>query len=430
MSRLRIKRRRWRTLSRALCYCLLATAALPLHASAEDDESAIKHQRAGRWLGDRLQSDPHPFDDDVLANGLPGVGFYLRKNQKWIDDGIAFGGYFSANVQKGSEGGATHSISETLLLATWEPLRHENTAGRLVMGFAYDYTFGHPTTRKFADGQGLVETPNDLDTDPDLDFATLGLLHWEQEYRTGPGSGWGWRAGQLYGPSYFGVARYLDDDRAYFMARPLATAAGAQWVGNNDIGLGATVTAWKGPWYVSAGAMDGKANRNYPDFPSLADGQLLYLGEVGLEWDVGGPNEAALRLTGSYLDVRDGAAPDKGPGQSAMISGYRNFAGRWALAGRWSRSYERLSADYRELYSVGVLWLVPFSRSHDAFALGVFTGQPSDSSRDRESGTELIYRLQITQAINLLPSIQYWSRDETGGGSGAWIGGLRVNFDF
>ncbi len=416
----------------------LAGFALPLAllvggaaaAAAEDSDDERRQRRTGRWLEDRAQYDPRPYEEGVLAEGWPGTSFFLRKDRMWLEDGVAFGGYFSANVQSGSEGGKAHSISETLLLATWEPVRRGNTAGRLVMGFAYDFTFGRPTTRKFADNLGLVETPNDLDTDPDLNFATLGLLHWEQEYHRGSGRGWGWRAGQLYGPSYFGISGYLDDDRSYFMARPLATPAGAQWVGGNDIGLGVDLTAWNGPWYVSAAAMDGKANRQYPHFSSLADGQLLYLGEVGLEFDRGGPNEAAVRLTGSHLDVHDGAAPDKGPGQSAMVSGYRTFAGRWALSGRWSRSWKRLSSDYRELYALGLLSLRPLSRSLDVAGLGVFTGQPSDASRGTESGAELFYRLQLTQALNLMGSAQYWSRDRAGGGSGAWVGGLRVNFEF
>jgi hypothetical protein len=248
-------------------------------------------------------------------------------------------------VQWGSEGGPTHGISETLLLFGWEPVRDSNSSGRLVAGFAYDATFGRPTTREFANTQRLVETPNDLDTSPDLTFATLGLFHWEQEWWTGPDRGWGLRAGQLYAPSYFGPARYLDDDRRFFMARPLAAASGAQWVGYNDIGLGVNGIAWKTPLYVSLAVMDGKASRRFLDFASLLDLQLLYLGEIGFEHDVDGPNDAAVRVTISYLDVEASENSVFGSGQSLMISGDKRFNGAWALAGRWSRSFDRLSAD-------------------------------------------------------------------------------------
>jgi hypothetical protein len=415
---------------------LLALAVVALGgdaAASADDEIEVPSSvpSVGKWLDERGPSDPRPYDDALVGHGLLGPEYFSFKNRLWLEAGLSFGGYASANVQWGSEGGPEHAISELLLLGTWEPVRHENSTGRLVVGFAHDQTFGHPTTRAFADAQRLVETPNDLDTDPKLTFTTLGLLHWEHEVHTGPGRGWGVRAGQLYGPSYFGVARYLDDDRRYFMARPLAAAAGAQWVGFNDIGLGVNGIGWKAPFYLSAAVMDGKANRKYPDFSSLADGQLLYLAEVGYERDVDGPDEVAVRLTLSHLDVRDGDGPDRGPGQSVMLSADRRFGNRWALAGRWSRSFERLSADYRGLVSIGGLWLRPFGRANDRLGLGVFVGDPSDAARGAESGGEVFYRLQLTQGVSLMPDLQYWSRSDRGGaGAQTWVWGLRANFEF
>jgi hypothetical protein len=385
----------------------------------------------GKWLYDRVQTDPRPYTDGLLFDGIPGKRYFKRKSQRWLEHGFDFGGYYSANAQWGSQGGPSHSISELVVLATWEPLRTDHSAGRLVAGFAHDYTFGHPTTRKFANNQGLVETPNDLDTDPNLSFTTLALLHWEHEIATGPGTGWAYRAGQLFAPMYFGVARYLDDDRSFFMARPLAAAAGAQWSGFNDIGLGLNIIGWMGPLYVSVAAMDGKANRKYPQWGSLMDAQLLYLLEAGWQRDEGGPNERAARLTLSHLDVLDGPSPKKGPGQSAMLSAHGNFSGRWGLAGRWSKSYERLSSDYRELLSLAVLWLEPFSRPHDNLGFGVFAGDPSDPDRDVESGFEVFYKARISQALSLTPDIQYWSTDgATDRGTHAWVGGLRLNFEF
>jgi hypothetical protein len=357
--------------------------------------------------------------------------YFDWKNRLWLEKGVAFGGYFSSNVQWGSEGGPSHSISETLFLMTWEPVRDADSAGRFIVGAAHDWTFGYPTTREFADMQGLVETPNDLDTDQELTFTTPGLLHWEHELWTGPDRGWGFRAGQLYAPSYFGPARYLDDDRRYFMARPLAAAAGARWVGYNDIGLGLNGVFWTGDYYVSAAFMDAKANRKYPDFSSVADGEFLYLAEVGFESDFDGPEEAAVRLTVSHLDLDDGEGPQNGPGQSVMISADRRFNGRWALAGRWSKSFERLSADYRELLSLAAMWLSPGNRSQDIAGFGVFAGEPSDRALGTESGCEIFYRLKLTQALGVMVDLQYWSRDHSGGTeTSSWVWGVRVEFDY
>jgi hypothetical protein len=381
----------------------------------------------GKWLNKRGPFDPRPFDNTLFGSLLFTDNYFKWKNKLWIDNGISFGGYVSGNTQLGSQDGPTHEISESLILFTWEPVRKARSAGRLVVGFAYDLTFGKPTTRGFADKQKLIETPNDLDTDPDQTFATLGLLHWEHEWRTGPNGGWAIRAGQLYAPSYFGPARYLDDDRRFFMARPLAAAGGAQWVGNNDIGLGVNALYWKTPFYISVAVMDGKANRKYPDFKSLGDAEFLYLAEVGLEQDADGPNETALRITYSYLDLND----ISGPGQSLMISGDKLFNGIWGIAGRYSRSFKRFTSDHKELFSLGALSLKPFNRSQDLAGFGVFTGKPSDPNHNWESGIELFYKLQLTNAIGLLPDIQYWFRnDENIPNVQTWVFGLRTEIEF
>jgi len=177
--------------------------------------------------------------------------------------------------------------------------------------------------------------------------------------------------------------------------------------------------------------MDGKANRKYPDFDSLLDGQFLYLLEVGYEHDLDGPNEAWLRLTYSYLDVRDGESPGNGPGHALIVSFMKRFEDSWAVSGRWSKSFDRLSSDYREQFSIGGLWLKPFGRSHDFFGFGAFVGVPSDAARGNESGFELNYRLQVTQAVNITPHLQYWNRvDDIGPGADTWIGGIRFTFEY
>ena len=232
---------------RKVVYLLLAIVATWCFVAAETCHAQTDNKPSlpvAKWLQKRGPFDPRPYDNTLLGTGLLNQGYFDMKNRLWVKNGISFGGYVSANLQWGSEPGPSHGISETLILMSWETVRKSNSSGRLVVGLAHDHTFGRPTTREFADSQLIVETPNDLDTDPELTFTTLGLLHWVHEWRTGPDRGWGVRAGQLYAPSYFGPARYLDDDRRFFMARPLAAAAGAQWVGYNDIGLGVNGVVW------------------------------------------------------------------------------------------------------------------------------------------------------------------------------------------
>ena len=114
-----------------------------------------------------------------------------------------------------------------------------------------------------------------------------------------------------------------------------------------------------------------------------------------------------------------------------MISGDMLFNGVWGIAARYSRSFKRFTSDYKELVSLGFLWEQPFNRSQDLAGLGVFTGKPSDPNHNWESGFELFYKLQLTNAINLTPDIQYWFRnDKNSPDIQTWIFGLRGEIEF
>jgi hypothetical protein len=190
------------------------------------------------------------------------------------------------------------------------------------------------------------------------------------------------------------------------------------------------VVAWKGAFYSSLAVMDGKANRQYPDFKSIKEGRLLYIGGVGYETDLGGPNEAAVRLTVSHLDL-PGENPQKGRGQSVMISAERQFDGQWAVFGRWSRSFNRFEADYRELLSLGGGWINPFGFDGDFLGFGFFAGRPSNPAKSVESGFELCYKLVLTQGLSLMPDLQYWSRNDSGGNRvRTWVSGVRFNIEY
>jgi carbohydrate-selective porin OprB len=137
-----------------------------------------------------------------------------------------------------------------------------------------------------------------------------------------------------------------------------------------------------------------------------------------------------VRLTLSYLDEtqRGGIKP---PGEAAIISVTRTFRGHWALAGRWSKSYRRFTADYRELFSLGILRLAPFGFDDDFVGLGLFAGDPSDPEKGHEYGAEIIYKLQLTQSISIMPDIQYWYRNDSNlSRVRSWVFGIRLNFEF
>jgi hypothetical protein len=167
-------------------FCCLLILCITSINNGYTQDSIPSSLPKGKWLNNRGPFDPRPYDNTLFGSLLFTDNYFKWKNKLWIDKGISFGGYVSGNTQLGSQGGPTHQISESLILFTWEPVRKARSAGRLVVGFAYDLTFGKPTTRGFADNQKLIETPNDLDTDPDQTFATLGLLHWNMNGEPDP----------------------------------------------------------------------------------------------------------------------------------------------------------------------------------------------------------------------------------------------------
>jgi hypothetical protein len=410
-------------------------AAEPTYQSKQPDavelvSREIFTSKFGQYLAERGPFDPHPFAQTHFGDGpFLDSDYFNWKNRRWVDDGISLSGYFSPNFLWGS-GGENYAVGEFLFFGIWEPIRHDDRAGRIIVGFAHDQTIGSLTTRKFANSENIVETTDDLDTDPDKTFTTLGLLAWEYEHLTAADAGFAYRAGQLFLPTYFAGAVYLDDDRRFFLARPLAAAGGAQWAGANDIGLGAHIQGWMNGFYASLAIADGDADRKAPSFSSLADGRLLYVTEFGFEQDLDGPDAFSIRLTLSHLDEtqRDGVKP---PGEAAIVSISRKFADRWAVAGRWSKSYRRLTSEYKELYSLALLRLRPFGFDDDFAGFGVFVGEPTDATKGTEYGAELNYKFRLTQALSVMPDVQYWHRNDSGGAHiRSWVIGFRLNIEY
>jgi hypothetical protein len=153
--------------------------------------------------------------------------------------------------------------------------------------------------------------------------------------------------------------------------------------------------------------------------------------EAGYERDLGGSREMSVRLTLTFLDATVDDGVTKPAGQSAILSFDRRLNGDWALAARWSKSYRRLTSDYRELYSMSLIRLRPYEMDGDSFGIGLFAGRPSDADRGEEFGAEIFYKLRLTQDISSMPDMQYWYRNDPGGKSvRTFVYGLRVNFSY
>lgn len=45
-----------------------------------------------------------------------------------------------------------------------------------------------------------------------------------------------------------------------------------------------------------------------------------------------------------------------------------------------------------------------------------------------ETGVELSYRIQLTQALSVMPDVQYWNRARSGSDVNVVVTGIRLNF--
>jgi hypothetical protein len=71
-----------------------------------------------------------------------------------------------------------------------------------------------------------------------------------------------------------------------------------------------------------------------------------------------------------------------------------------------------LTADYRELYSLGAVLLGPFGFEDDSVGFGLFSDDPSDSARSTENGAETFYKIRLSQDFSIMPDVQYWHRND------------------
>lgn len=76
-------------------------------------ESVVK---TGSYLDSRGPYDPRPYQQVHLADRLfLGTDFLETKNQRWIEQGFAYGGYFSFNFQLSSEDSSSHGMGDSFL---------------------------------------------------------------------------------------------------------------------------------------------------------------------------------------------------------------------------------------------------------------------------------------------------------------------------
>ena len=347
-----------------------------------------------------------PHERPHLGPGLIPTARYFGWKVRILDEhelSYFFG--FTPQIQLGSRNATWHANGELDFIGQWTPVRTRRMRGELEWWFRWIQAFSKLTTSEFANTQLLTVHPNDADTDsrqPDLSIATLW---WEQDFF----DMFGFRIGQLNAQNMWGINEYIANDRTAFMALPLTGPYGTAFM-VNEIGLGLQIGIWNDWVYLSAGLQEATANGQYPDFRSLARGELAYFAEFGVTPDFGGPNEGGYRVTYSYIG-RTGSGPFDVPGHSIVVSAKQRIVNKWGLFGRYTQSFRRFPEDlFRLAVVAGFVAMQPFGFTSDTLGLAYIYDRPTNAALRNEHGAEFSWRFQLTQLFSLTPDLQVYFR--------------------
>jgi len=223
---------------------------------------------------------------------------------------------------------------------------------------------------------------------------SVSQLWWEQRFLNGRGAV---RAGKLVTPAVIydnfllRVPQFAIQNEAFtFSATPYP-----------DNGLGVVAAVFPtGKWYVMAGIHDANAFIEDSGFDTVGDGE--YFKAVELGWTP----EFEKRKTDNYhvtLWHVDGLSKSGRPeGWGGTVSVQRYLCERWLPFARYSHAANDV-LPIEHLLQGGLGYRV---RGHDSVALGVSYGVPSDARLRDQWGLELYYRLQLSQALAVIPGLQ------------------------
>ena len=364
-----------------------------------------------------------PHDRPHLGPGvIPTERYFIWKVRMLEEHELQWYLGFTPQVQVGTLDGAWHVNSEADFIGEWEPFKLRRTRGQLEWWLRWNQTYTALTTAEFARREDLVVQTNDGDTGDRNYSLSIATLWWEQTLFDFVG----FRIGQLNAQTMYGLNEYLSNDRTSFMALPLSGPYGTGFM-EAPIGLGIQAGFWNDWAYASGGVQEATANQEYPDFQSLAAGELAYFAEVGVTPRYETDDEGAYRVTYSYIGrTGDGAANQ--PGHSLVVSAKQRIRGRYGLFGRYTQSFNRLPEDGFRLAVVGgLVFLQPLGFESDRVGIAYIFNAPSDGALRNEHGIETFWRLQLTQLFSVTPDVQlYFTPARSASRKPVAIFGLRI----
>jgi len=350
-------------------------------------------------------------------------GWYDMKRRLNEKSGVKFGFdynslYQSANQSLTEDDSAWSGVFR--VMGTWEMFRKgEKDAGTLVFSLESRHNISDRIAPAALAGQiGYIGITGTLFSD--IEGGNLGNLYYKQNFRNG-------RAGFLLGR--FDPNDFMD---VLGYANPWTTFSNVSILLNPSIALpdwawGLGYGSWLGKndnWYLQGTISDANGSITNESF---FDGGAEFFSHVEVGWS---PSRAEryftnVHLTAWHVDEREDAGFPSSHGFA--IGANKTWNETWMLFGRagWSDGAVPI---YNRTATIGVGRMI--RQWSDVFGVGLNWGQPPDRDLSDQWTAEIFYRLQLSQNLQLTPSLQFLKDPALNPEhSSIWIAGLRMRLN-
>jgi len=277
---------------------------------------------------------------------------------------------------------------------TWKIFRSQDGKEFGGIGFQAE-TRGNPLDDDFVDmtaDLGTIWAPNDSTSES---YDRINQLWWGQRFADGR---LGFMVGKIDPGAHINANRFAGSGNTQFFGQPFATNPARSFPANG-LGFMARVEPTDRLFFHFT-MSDSDANGDISPFETI-DGRWLYAGEVGFRPVIEGMGQGIYRL---MLYQRDSESADNEFGWS--LSADQNLSEDYGVFLRYGGNDGDLNA-IRHLVSAGVSFLQPFNRKNDQAGIGLSYTHPTDDDLRDEYGTEVYYRLQVTEGFELSGSAQF-----------------------
>jgi porin len=371
---------------------------------------------------DRLKSPVIRFPR--IDQGLK--GWYDMKRRLNEESGVQFGFDYNSLYQY-ADGAITKDDSAWSgafrILGSWDLVnKGETNVGTLVFGLENRHNISDRIPPSALASQvGYIGVTGTLFNDVG---GILGNLYYKQQFKNGKG---GWLAGRFDSNDFHDVLGYANPWTTFSNVAILLNPS----IAFPDWGWGVGAGTWlgeenegKGRWYIKGAISD--ANGTITDESFFSDGTEFYKwGEIG--WS---PTRAEQYFTNVHLmawhvDEREEKGIDSAHG--IAIGANKTWNETWMAWLRlgWSHGAAPI---YNETVGIGFGRLI--RQWSDVFGLGINWGDPPDDSLKEQWTAEVFYRLQLSQNLQLTPSIQYLKDPALNPeNSSVWVASIRMRLN-